>query len=420
MNVPSSTVMPWKAPPLERSSTSQSGASIGYWLIITIPLASMLCLDGVEIAGFNYTGWIWAGQLLAALFCLQAELAINRHLPVAFPYQPWLVWCGLLALSLLWCDAWTLRNVQDMLQVGMPVLIGCTASIYVRTPARLRLLLRLFGLAVIVALLLLCAMKAGLIGRDTTESQRGLGLTAAVAGTVLIAGARRSLPFSLPAWAFCLVVTVLTGSRMATFALMLAPVFHPLYRSLLLKLATLVALAGLGVAVFYTPIFQERFFDSGSGTLSDVLEGDFLSLGRFESWPDIWYEAWQRPVLGHGIGTATKFVSIVWPEVSLVHNDYLRVGFELGLVGLAVFLLVTAWQMAAIRRQLRKPLGHLPEVQHALAAAFLGLVVFLIMACTDNPLTYNVWFTNPVFVLLGGAYGVLDEQAQQERYGHHD
>jgi O-antigen ligase len=187
-------------------------------------------------------------------------------------------------------------------------------------------------------------------------------------------------------------------------------------------------------------VFQARFFDSGSGTLEYVFRGDFLSLGRFESWPDIWDEAWRRPLLGHGIGTATKFVSLVWPEVSLVHNDYLRIGFELGLVGLAIFLVVMGWQLFAIRRLLTQrqpqaetgnralsrgttpprmdhPTGAATQarvVQHALSAAFLGLVVFLIMACTDNPLTYNIWFTNPVFVLLGGAYGVLHAQRTAE------
>jgi O-antigen ligase len=289
----------------------------------------------------------------------------------------------------------------------------------------------------LTSLVLLIAIKLGLLGADTTEGQRGLGLTAAVAGTVLVAGSRNSLLMAVAGWAFCLVVTVLTGSRMATFALMLAPVFHPLYRSLLVKSLVLIALGGLGIAVFHTPVFQARFFDSGSGTLGDVFRGDFLSLGRFESWPDIWDEAWRRPILGHGIGTATKFVSLVWPEVSLVHNDYLRIGFELGLAGLAIFVVVVGWQLFAIRRLLKdlcqratsrhralppatthsadRPMGPAPrsrDVEHALAAAFLGLVVFLIMACTDNPLTYNVWFTNPVFVLLGGAYGVLRAQSE--------
>jgi O-antigen ligase len=178
---------------------------------------------------------------------------------------------------------------------------------------------------------------------------------------------------------------------------------HPLYRSVLGKLALTVILAVIGLAVFHSDTFQRRFFHSGQGTLSDLWQGKFLSFGRFEAWPKIWAEAWQQPYLGHGVGSVNDFVPLVWPGMNHAHNDYLRIGFELGLVGLALFALVMGWQIVDLRRRLRQPSG---AARRGLAAALLGLLMFLVTACTDNPLVYNLWYMDPLFALVGAAYGV--------------
>ena len=35
----------------------------------------------------------------------------------------------------------------------------------------------------------------------------------------------------------------------------------------------------------------------------------------------------------------------------------------------------------------------------------MGFVVLLVIAFTDNPITYGVWYMHPLFAVLGGAYG---------------
>ena len=51
-------------------------------------------------------------------------------------------------------------------------------------------------------------------------------------------------------------------------------------------------------------------------------EEEFDSSGRFEAWPLILEEALQHAWLGHGVGTAQRFVPEVWPGVVAPHNDY--------------------------------------------------------------------------------------------------
>jgi O-antigen ligase len=189
---------------------------------------------------------------------------------------------------------------------------------------------------------------------------------------------------------------------MASLALLLAPVFHPLTRSRLWNALAMGMLLAAAVGLFYTPFFQQRFFYTGSGTLSDLFAGEFLSYGRFEAWPDIWDEAWRHPWLGAGVGSAYLFVPTVWPEMNHVHNDYLRIAFELGLAGLAVFVGLMAWQLWDIRRRIGNSQGALRE---AWAACWLGVILLLVTGLTDNTLVYNLWYTDPLFALLGAAYG---------------
>ena len=116
----------------------------------------------------------------------------------------------------------------------------------------------------------------------------------------------------------------------------------------------------------------------------------------------IWEEALLRPVLGHGVGSSYSFVPKVWHDMAMVHNDYLRVVFELGFVGLAIYVAVLLWQMYETRIRAARSSGAPHE---AFVAAFLGFCGLVITCCTDNTLIYNLWYTNPLFALLGAAYG---------------
>ena len=38
--------------------------------------------------------------------------------------------------------------------------------------------------------------------------------------------------------------------------------------------------------------------------------------------------------------------------------------------------------------------------------AIIGLILLLVFAFTENALVYNLYFTHPLFVLMGAAYGL--------------
>jgi O-antigen ligase len=190
---------------------------------------------------------------------------------------------------------------------------------------------------------------------------------------------------------------------MATAALLVVPFFHPNFRSAVWRVGALSLSLTIGLGLFYTPVFQKRFFHSGSGGLSDLLTDDFASFGRFEAWPYVWKAAWVHPAWGAGVGSTYELVDQVWPEAHHIHNDYLRLFYELGFLGLGCFAVVVLWQCSDLLRKMQRAEG---ESRRLFSAAFLGLMYYAMLASTDNPVVYCAIFTNPLFALMGAAYGL--------------
>lgn len=406
----------WKsqAAPLSERGSSQR-PRVGLLLVASMPLAAGLStVEGLDLAGINYTGPFWLVQLLAAALVFLAERTLRRKTEVHFPWLLWGIWGGFLFASVAWSTASKGRALQDALQLGMPILVGVLASMFVRSERDLRLVVTAFPLA------LLLIVSAALLEKSHLAEAAGLGiairsmsLTAALIGCVALSQMPRRWIGPLAIWSVCLLVTVVIGSRMASLALLLAPIFHPLTRSRILNVCAAALVLVLAIGLFYTPLFQQRFFPTGTGNLSELMSGDFLSFGRFESWPAIWEEAWEHPWLGAGVGSTYEFVPMVWEDMHHVHNDYLRIGFEAGLIGLAIFLAIVLWQLADIRRHIGRTHG---EQREAWTACWLALIVLLVTGLTDNTLVYNLWYTDPLFALLGAAYGLhASRQADLKR-----
>ncbi len=394
-----------------RSLRDSSRPRLGQLYVWSVPLAAAAGgLKGIRILGLEYTGFLWLGYLVAGWFLLLSELAVRRDTRPTLPVGRWILWLAVVWGSLAWGDrGW--RNVQDALQLSLPVLVGAIASIYIRSAADLWPLFRSCWIATAGIAALFVAEKLGLVAATGLVSDiRACALTLALYGAFFLAAIPDRWLGPLAGWAGCILLTFITGGRMATLALLAAPVLHPRLKSMTIRLSTIVLFMTIGIGLFYTPTFQKRFFYEGKGTLTQVMRGEFLGFGRFEAWPLIYAEVKNRPWQGHGVGTTRSFVPTVWEDMTLPHNDYLRIAFELGLLGLTVFLLAAITQMFALRREMRLAKG---IVRYAFAASLLGWWVFLIAACTDNPLIYAVWFTNPLFAVMGAAYGVVTREPRE-------
>jgi|GEM_PF-1154225 len=403
-------LLPASTPAL-RSLRDYGRPRLGQIYVWSVPLAAAAGgLKGIRLFGLEYTGYLWLAYFVAGWFLLLAELAVRRDTRPTMPSGRWLIWLTVVWGSFAWGDrGW--RNVQDALQLSLPILVGVLASIYIRRAADLQPLLRNCGIATAGIAALFVAEKLGIVAVTGLVSDiRACALTLALYGAFFLAAIPDRWFWPLVGWAGCIMLTFVTGGRMATLALLAVPVLHPRLKSTTIRFGAIAVFLAMGIGLFYTPVFQKRFFYEGKGTLSQVMRGEFLGAGRFEAWPLIYSEAENKPWLGYGVGTTRGFVPTVWEDMTLPHNDYLRIAFELGILGLSIYLLATFSQMISLGREMSRTKG---IVRYAFAATLLGWFVFLISACTDNPLTYAVWFTNPLFALMGAAYGVATREPRE-------
>ncbi len=386
--------------------------SLGLIYMICVPLlAGVATIRGIDIAGFNYSGVLWVIALGIGALLLVVELGIRPERRNYFPIVPWAIWLVYVGTSFAWLDQPSYLQVQYTMQLAMPVLVGVLASLFVGSRRRLEYLIRAysFSLLLIAFFVVLCVL--GVLSQDELDpvfvATRPLSMTAAVIGGLFLAGSNRKFARSWFGWAACLAIAVVTASRMASLAILLLPVLNPLTVNPLRRVAMILVVGLAVVALYETQIFQERFFRGESGSASQIVEGDFDSQGRFVGWPFVLEEALKQPWFGHGVGSVQEFVPKVWEGALHPCNDYLRVGYEFGGVGLVLFLGVMGWQLWSLGRQVRRTDG---AVQQAFAGAWLGLATFLLLASTDNPIVYHLWYMNPVFALIGAAYAVASRE----------
>ncbi|MBC8352241.1 MAG: O-antigen ligase family protein [Planctomycetes bacterium] len=387
--------------------------SLGLIYALSVPLVSgiyHLCL--VDVGGFGLGGWLWIVMLLVGVAVFGLECALGKNDRVAFPVTPWLPFAGLLWASLLWCQGSGTYPIQMACQMTMPIFVGVAVSSYIQTERELRLLMFMFviNIALLVLGFLVELVMAG--GHITEMGFRVGALTAMLPAAVCLTGTwkRRFSPWI--GWGICLALAAVSGGRTATLAMLGMPILHPTFGRVVTKAAALGVTLLLFLALFFTPHFQDRFFHGGSGQLSDLTNGDINTSGRGEAWPLIWREAMKRPVLGAGVGTSGPFTDLVCNLGGHPHNDYLRVVFEVGFVGFGLFIAVVLWQSRDLLLRIRSSDG---VVRHAFSAVWLAWLMFLFTSLTDNTLIYCAAYMNPMFALLGGAYGVHQRQRSTSR-----
>ena len=393
------------------------GSSVGRWYISCVPFLAIVVTirgDGLSAGGFNYTGFMWAGVMALGCLLLFMEIAVRPENPVAFPVIPWLAWLLLALASFAWMSEAGVHQVRDWLHLATPVMAAVVASYCIRTRAHLAQLIHAFYFAMPLLWIPIGFWAFfGLqqeIRDDMFIEVRWIGFTAVAIGGLFISETKRHPIRGWVGWVMCLAITIATAGRMASLVMLLMPMFNPIVRNPIRKIFVCVSMVVVGLAMLSTPIFQERFFTGNSGGVNDILEGNFDDAGRFDIWPLIYERALERPWLGHGVGTAPVLLEELNSRIILPHNDYLRIGYELGIVGIVVTLSVIFWQLWSLGRMVHRTDG---VVQQAFAAAWLGLALFLPIAFTGNPLGYTLPYMDPVFVLMGAAYAVSREESLQ-------
>jgi O-antigen ligase len=171
-----------------------------------------------------------------------------------------------------------------------------------------------------------------------------------------------------------------------------------------------LAAGALGAAVFLSETMYERFF--GFDATLAVGGVNINASGRSDMWAFLLERAWESPIFGHGIGSSSTLVDQYFaPTLGHPHNDFLRFLYDLGLVGLALwlaFLGVTAlslWSHA--RRRARAGDATAPYF----LAPLLALLAVAASMITDNTAGYT-FVMAPLAILIGCALGLTRARSE--------
>jgi hypothetical protein len=172
------------------------------------------------------------------------------------------------------------------------------------------------------------------------------------------------------------------------------------------RLFVLVGGVCVALIVFNLPQFQHKMFFSGTGGLKDLsyANTDLQSNARKVMWESLLTGIRERPLFGHG---ANACASLVEQLVGMTHphNDWLRLLYDYGMVGTAIFVLCLIIQIWDILRRVSVGSDVCRVLAYTSLAALGELVLFMV---TDNVLVYPHYFGNILFLTIGLRYAHLE------------
>ncbi len=225
---------------------------------------------------------------------------------------------------------------------------------------------------------------------------------------------RHSLGFAALAAVFGIQV-ILTSTRSSWGALLLGLMaFELFYGKGIKKWLVTAAVGPLPAVIFYAlvwtlPVLQQRVFqtDQIDSDLPAIEQVQSVGLtGRGTVWLAGLEDYQQHSLLrGQGLGSSDHYFMNLFGTVA--HNEYLRVLYDGGAVGLVLFIYANLSLLFWLGKTRRNE-NSVVRLYSALGVALM--VAYLLVALTDNPLDYYLLFTQYVFFALGVCFALSGER----------
>lgn len=368
----------------------------------------------------TYLGWI-----VPLLGC--GVVVLLHHRRISFPLWLWLPWTLWVSVYVLFASAD--NALQRSVMLLTPLVVGAGFStLRVDAPLieKFRLWLSRFFWVFIAA----AGVTTGLLVAGQLYGASGFAagsITASLLAAWFAARYAGGDVRALGYWAVLALVPVLANTRtgMVAVALTLPLTLAPL--SMKKRLIAVAVLVVAGLLVFQSERIQSKMFFSGQGTLSDAVSGvvdlfsgekaasgDFVTSGR-KSMNDVLVARLDRAYwFGHGANT-TEAISLAIAGVTHPHNDWLKVRYEYGFLGMLISALTLLAQMHhALRRFRRLRSSGAAIFLYVGAGAFVPMAIFMF---SDNVMLYAAWFGNLQFAMLGLGYAALRSAQRDDRQG---
>jgi O-antigen ligase len=193
------------------------------------------------------------------------------------------------------------------------------------------------------------------------------------------------------------VTVILSQSRTAIIVLLLTLIYISLRQQAknASRKLTQFFVTFLGIYFLVTAkVVQERF--KFYGDQANVGGLQFNTAGRVKIWGLLLDKSQDSLVFGHGLGRSEDLIEGYFGTIAQPHNDYLRVLYDTGIIGLVALILVilviffrriSSTQTGNVRSSGVRVLGNLVLFQ------------FCVFMITDNPLVYPFYLMPMAFIL---------------------
>ncbi len=170
--------------------------------------------------------------------------------------------------------------------------------------------------------------------------------------------------------------------------------------------AAMILILGTGAltaaVMFYQPLHDRFFSYDASIQVGGV---SVNASGRMNMWNGLLDNLGNDWVFGKGIAASGNFIDDYFPDLGHPHNDYLRFYYDLGVVGLTMWLIFVISAMTTMFKSLRRAIRS-DSTDYALhLAPILGLAAVSGSMLTDNSVDY-FFVMIPLGIVIGCSMGV--------------
>lgn len=365
-------------------------------LIVAVLVGLLIAVVG-RVGGVGVTAVGWLLPLLVAAIVLSIVRRVRGRFLLL-----WLPWVGFVTLSSI-VTGGSDSYVRSLILVS-PVIVGWAASSLAYDARDVtwtnRVVLGAAIVAVAIVFVKVFILESTAQGRLAPESVACVAL-----GWLLLTNFRLTRSWTSLVAAMLVLLVPIIGVSRGPFVAGLSWVAVGLpfagWRRMAVRGAFL-AVCLVAAITYIRPLADKMFYESAG--VGDVVQSPELiqTSGRLAAWELLVEGIVDRPVIGHGANRSESFlVQNFSEEFAHPHNDYLRLMYDYGLVGIALFVVTAVIQFRRLHTfALRWGTTVIAVPSWSAAALF---VPFAMLMLVDNVLVYAAFFGNLHFLHIGMA-----------------
>lgn len=174
-------------------------------------------------------------------------------------------------------------------------------------------------------------------------------------------------------------------------------------RNIVVVVLGMVALGG--VVTLVLPDVADYVARIWTGTRTE----DSSMVTRLVLWKMAWAAFLDNPLFGYGLGIGMLIIADSWGVPLEVHNDYIRLLVETGVVGLGLYIMIQIYVFKLILRARRLLIEIDPRFKLLVAATLALQTSYIIMISVDNLLT-SMLMNYPIWILAGTVRGFYEKE----------